>query len=305
MNISYLSRVRGSFLGLAIGDSAGAPLEFRERGTFQPLTDFDGADFWTDDTSMTLAVALSLIEKRKSDLRHQAELFANWYHGEDDRLGATVHHIGTVTRLAIKRFIETGDPYSGADDEQSAGNGSLMRIAPIPLFFANDLDQAVEAAVASSRITHQEERCLQSCAYLSALIWGAMNGYPKEKLLSPLFPSREYWSSIHLHPEVKDVMQGNFDSSEPASSGYVVDTLKAALWAFRETDSFGAGLLKSVNLGADADTVGAIYGSLAGSYYGEEGIPSHWKANLAKGEFIAEIANKLWQSSLGPAVFSY
>ena len=293
------ARFRGALLGVAIGDAAGAPFEFCERGSFEPATDFHGNGHWTDDTSMTLALALSLIERPGFDIAHQVELYISWMHREDDRLGDTVSHIGLTIQRALKLYLRTGDPYSGPSDEWSAGIGSLLRVSPVPLFFCSSLDQAVQFSRESSRTTHQESRCLDSCAYMAALMWGAVNGHSKEELLNAHFPSQEFWAPRQVHPEVQSVMAGDFkDVLEPDSTGFVIHSLRAALWAFHHSDSFRDGALLAINLGGDADTTGAIYGGLAGAFYGVDQIPSEWRKKVHDGALIVEVADRLLAASV-------
>lgn len=172
-----------------------------------------------------------------------------------------------------------------------------MRLAPLPLAFHRVPLLAIEYSGKSSETTHGLPVCIDASRYLGALITGALYGVSKDRLLSPLFsPVQGYWEQNPLHPEIDAISQGSFLKKEPPEikgSGYVVESLEAALWAFSKNTTFEEGCILAVNLGDDADTTGAIYGQLAGAYYGIEGIPDRWKRSLVKYDLILEFAQKL------------
>ena len=308
MKITTLERYRGSLLGLAIGDAMGATLEFKPPGTFTPITTMiGGGPFglkpgeWTDDTSMALCLADSLIHCTGFDLKDQLTRYYDWYRNGHLSSNGKCFDIGNTTLSALLHFEETGDPYSGLTDPRSAGNGSLMRLAPVPLAYAKTPSRAIELSGESSKTTHALDICVDACRYMGALIVGAVQGYSKEQLLSPQFsPVEHYWN---LHPLVRDIStiaQGSFREKEPPEiqgSGYVVDSLEAALWAFARTETFHEGCLAAVNLGDDADTTGTIYGQLAGAYYGVAAIPNEWKNTIVKRELIEKFSTDLFYLS--------
>lgn len=296
-----IERYRGSLLGLAAGDALGAAVEFMERGTFDRVTDMDRDTVhgnqpgsWTDDTSMALCLAESLIEREDMDLADQLERYLRWWREGHLSSVGECFDIGNATREALARFERTGDPHSGSTDPYSAGNGSIMRLAPVPLFFADDPDRAVERSGESSLTTHGAEESVDGCRYLGALISAAANGTDKDDLLSrDLVPSG-------LSPKVSNVAAGSFKrkgGDEIRGSGYVVESLEAALWAFHNSSSFEEGALLAVNLGDDADTTGAVYGQLAGAFYGERSIPESWRAKLAFQDKIVGFAGDLFRLS--------
>lgn len=302
------NRLRGSLLGLAVGDALGVTLEFESPGTFTPVTDMVGGGIfqlkpgeWTDDTSTALCLADSLINKEGFDPVDQLKRYLSWYQEGYLSVNGICFDIGNTTREALELFIETGDPYCGPDHERSAGNGSLMRLAPIPLFYNSLPELAIELAGNSSRTTHQHPLAIDACKYFSGLIIGALNGQSKEKILSKRFnPLKNYWNENILKREIDEIACGSFKEKEPPlikGSGFVVKTLEAALWAFYNTDNFRDGCLMVVNLGDDSDTTGAVYGQLAGAYYGEIGIPSDWLNKLAKYDLISSMADRLWEVS--------
>jgi ADP-ribosyl-[dinitrogen reductase] hydrolase len=302
-----LDRYRGALLGLAAGDALGTTLEFSPPGSFDPIDDMVGggpfnlkAGQWTDDTSMALCLAASLLESNGFDPVDQLARYVRWKREGHHSSTGTCFDIGGTVRAALARFERTGEPWSGSTDEFSAGNGSIMRLAPIPLFFAEDPQVAVARAADSSRTTHGAPEAVDGCRYLAALIVGALRGQSKIELLSPLFtPVPGLWSREPLAPKIHNVATGSFLRREPPDirgTGYVVDSLEAALWAFAKSTSFEHGALLAVNLGDDADTTGAVYGQLAGAYYGVDGIPKHWRARLAHLDTLEDFAVRLLRS---------
>ena len=210
---------------------------------------------------------------------------------------------------ALRRFLAGGegaDPFAGSTDPHTAGNGSLMRLAPVPLFFAAaGPAEAIARAAESSRTTHGAAAAVDACRYLAALILGALQGAPKEELLAPFYVPAglpvDYWEIHPLGEEVRAVDAGSFRTkmhSQIHGSGYVVESLEAALWAFARSTTFAEGALLAVNLGDDADTTGAVYGQLAGTFYGQSGIPAPWLDKLHDRETIVGMADRLLAHAL-------
>jgi ADP-ribosylglycohydrolase len=295
---------RGSLLGLAVGDALGTTLEFHRPGTFAPINDMvGGGPFrlqpgeWTDDTSMALCLAQSLIEKQGFDPVHQLETYVRWW--REGHLSSTggCFDIGNTVRQALWQFKNTGKPFCGSTDAGTAGNGSIMRLAPVPLFYATNPLEVIEKSAESSRTTHGAATCVDACRYLGALIAGAVNGVAKDVLLSERYcPISGYWAANPLVAEIDEIAAGSFKLRQPPEikgTGYVVKSLEAALWAFYNSSSFAEGCLLAVNLGDDADTTGAVYGQLAGAFYGESGIPFKWLSQLVDRSLIASFAEQL------------
>jgi ADP-ribosylglycohydrolase len=209
--------------------------------------------------------------------------------------------IGSTVVRALQRFKQTDNPYAGSSDPQTAGNGSIMRLAPVALAFAHVPQQAIEQAADSSRTTHAAPTAVDACRYLAALLVGALNGASKEELLSAYYsPVPGYWAAHPLCPEIAEIAAGSFKHRRPPEiegTGYVVKSLEAALSSFYHSSSFAEGCLKAVNLGNDADTTGAVYGQLAGAFYGAQGIPADWCEKLALRERILELADGLYTLS--------
>jgi ADP-ribosyl-[dinitrogen reductase] hydrolase len=303
-----IARYRGALLGLATGDAVGTTLEFHTPGTFRPIDDMvGGGPFklepgeWTDDTSMALCLAESLVERGGFDPVDQLERYLRWYHHGHLSSNGHCFDIGNTVRAALARFEKKHEPWCGPTEPLSAGNGSIMRLAPIPLAYARKPKEALERAADSSRTTHGATSAVDACRFLGALLVGALRGESKETLLGPAYsPVPGYWLEHPLAPEIAEIAAGSYKHRNPPQiqgTGYVARSLEAALWAFFHTDSFRDGCLKAVNLGEDADTTGAIYGQLAGAFYGEEGIPAGWREKLAHREWLESFAERLLELS--------
>lgn len=301
-------RYRGCMLGLAAGDALGTTLELRAPGSFAPVTDMVGggpfglkAGDWNDDTSMALCLAESLIEAGNFDPVDQMNRYLLWYRTGHLSSTGRCFDIGNTTRSALIEFERTADPFSGPTHPQSAGNGSIMRLAPVPLRFAADPEAAIDMSALSSKTTHGAVAAVDACRYLAGLILGAMSGAAKEELLSDRYsPVERYWEARPLAPEIDAIACGSFKHRDPPQirgTGYVVDSLEAALWAFHRSSSFEEGCLMAVNLGDDADTTGAVYGQLAGAFYGMRGIPKHWMARLTNRMMIESMGDALLKLS--------
>ena len=300
-----IERYRGCLLGLATGDALGTTLEFQSPGTFTPIKDMvGGGPFglqpgeWTDDTSMALCLAESLIEQNGFVPIDQLQRYLQWYRRGYLSSKGYCFDIGRTVGKALTRFEKTREPYCGDTNPRSAGNGSIMRLAPVPLFFAQNPEDAIAFSGESSRTTHGAETCIDACRYLGALLVGAVNGASRDELLSQYYsPIPNYWQENPLVDEIDAIAAGSFKHRQPPEiqgSGYVVESLEAALWAFYHSQSFAEGCLLAVNLGDDADTTGAVYGQLAGAFYGEQGIPSSWRDRLAYFDLIVSFAEQLF-----------
>ena len=303
-----VDRFYGTLIGLAVGDALGAPLEFKRPGSFEPVDDMmgDGPHHlepgeWTDDTSMALCLAESLIETRTFDPVDQLNRYLRWYRDGYLSVNDRCFDIGNTTREALMIFEKTGDPYPGPENEYSAGNGSLMRLAPVPLFYMSNPLDALEKSGKSSRTTHNHPLAVDACCYMGGLIHGALIGTSKDEILSERYsPVDGYWEDNPLEAKIDEVACGSFKELEPPEirgRGFVVKSLEAALWAFYKTNSFEDGCLLAVNLGEDADTTGAIYGQLAGAYYGTNKIPKKWTKKLVKKELVDSMCGKLLEVS--------
>lgn len=299
LSSATLDRARGALLGLAIGDALGATLEFTRRDTHPLHTELlGGGPFdlrpgqWTDDTAMALALADSLIGCSGFNPNDLATRFVRWWQQGAYSCTGTCFDIGITTSAALARFVRTGEPYAGSIAPDTAGNGSLMRLAPVALFALHDAAHADQLARDQSRVTHAALQAIEACAYFVQLLREAILGEPD--MLRPRTSSGD--------PAITAIASGSWQQKtrdQIRSSGYVVDTLEAALWAVGTTTSFEEALILAVNLGEDADTVGAVTGQLAGALYGASAIPERWFHPLAWKTQLSEAATKLASASSG------
>jgi ADP-ribosyl-[dinitrogen reductase] hydrolase len=246
---------------------------------------------WTDDTSMALCLASSLVERHGFDARDQMERYCKW--ADTGYLSSTgrCFDIGNTVASALRRFRQTGDPYAGSNAPHSAGNGSIMRLAPIPMFFFPDIDAAERFAAESSRTTHGAAECIDACRLLARIICRALSGKPKDEVA--LEDSKTFVGSEKIVAIARGAYREK-SREEIRGSGYVVDSLEAAMWCFIHADSFAEAILMAANLGDDADTTAAVCGQVAGAYYGAQQIPAAWLERLALRSEITGLADQLY-----------
>lgn len=291
-----IDRYRGALLGLACGDAVGTTAEFMPRGSFAPVTDMIGggpfslaAGKWTDDTSMALCLAESLIQTGRCDPADQMARYANWYEWGYWSSTGICFDIGLTTKAAIHQFLLTGEALAGSSDPEAAGNGSLMRLAPVAMRFGHDEQLVQDMAALSSQTTHAAAECLDSCRVFAVTLSRALRGLSKEKILDlaglPIESAkiRAIAAADHTAKSVGQIV----------GSGYVVESLEAALWCFAKHNNFRDTILEAVNLGDDADTTAAIAGQIAGAAYGVAGIPSSWLGRLHLAQEITSLADAL------------
>lgn len=296
-----VDRQRGCLIGLAIGDALGAAVEFKPPGSFEPVKGYraggpHGLDpgEWTDDTSMALALADSITQVGW-DPNDQARRYVSWWREGTYSVNGGCFDIGNTTAAALHRFQKSNDATSSGDPSpRASGNGSIMRLAPVPIRYLNymtdQIQQLATLAAESSLPTHASPQCLSACRYMALVLAGLMHGLDRDEVLSADWGPLEKLRKLEpLHPEVEAVASGSFRQLQPPAiqgSGYVVKSLEAALWAFHAAQDFQEAVLKAVNLGDDADTTGAVCGQFAGAYWGESGIPNEWRDGLARRDMI-------------------
>ena len=282
--VSFKDRVYGSIFGLVVGDALGAPVEFKARGSFDPIVDYISCDqwnlpagSWTDDTSMTLALMDSITFSNGIDPKNQLQCYVDWYLHGFYSVNGKCFDIGDTTRLALDNFIHTNDIRSPYSDKAFSGNGSLMRHLPVPLFTFQFRDPRlmIRASDITSSTTHSSKPCCDSCYEFSEIIWHILCGLSKTVSFNGNIPE--------------------FDEKNVISSGYVVDTLELAKWCFITTNSFEECVLKAVNYGGDADTLAAVSGALAGCYYGFPSIPDRFLKGLAKPDYIMQYTDCFYE----------
>lgn len=299
-----LDRARGALLGLACGDAVGTTVEFCSRGTFEPVTDLvGGGPFrlrpgeWTDDTSMALCLAESLIEKGAFDPADQLERYVSWM--TTGHLGANgkCFDVGLTVRRALADFMRTRDPRSGPTGPYTAGNGSIMRLAPVVLWAFPAREAVDRYAAASSLTTHGADEAVACCRILGGILCSLLEGRDRHDALTSVPPAR--WMS----PGLRHVAAAGY-TSKPADdirgTGYAVASLEAALWCFARASSFEEAVLTAVNLGDDADTTGAVCGQLAGAHFGRAAIPERWLERLVMRDRMDEWAQRLLEATPEP-----
>lgn len=288
-------RAIGSLVGLAVGDAVGTTLEFSARDSGPPLTDMVGggpfrlaAGQWTDDTAMALALADSLLDKDPLDPADLIERFANW---RDTGCYSCTGHcfdIGATVSMALARWKRTGDPIAGPTDPSTAGNGSLMRLAPVAIRYFHDPGALERAAALQSRTTHGAPEAIAACTGFAHILADAIRGQP----LSEVLCARQG----PYPPAIAAILAGSWRGKrrdQIKSTGYVAHTLEAAIWSVARTSDFRSAVLTAANLGEDADTTAAVAGQLAGAVYGLSAVPIGWLKALAWRERIEQAGHDL------------
>ncbi|KKK13482.1 hypothetical protein ARAM_003886 [Aspergillus rambellii] len=312
MVLSLRSRTLGSIWGVCVTDALGGPVQFSEPKSFEPITGLafvapfeQPAGSYSDDGAMTLALAKSFIDAQgKYDHELSIEYFVQWL---GNGRFSTVNYswdVGLSTRRALCLWRDHGTRDTegtqrqvnhSLDKESSSGNGSLMRIASVGLVLWRDPLEARAVAIRQSRVTHPALACTEACEIYTYLMGKIMRGKSKEQLCSVIRSHKFKHDALALRMfKYKTLLDwAEADYSSIKSSGWVVDTLEAALWGFFKFNSYVDGALAVVNLGHDSDTVGAVYGGIAGAYYGYESIPADWIAQMQNQSLIGEIADGL------------
>ena len=290
-------RAIGAFIGLAVGDALGTTIELKARDTYPPITGMiGGGPFalrpgeWTDDTSMALCLAESLVANEGTvNPKDLAERFVRWWKRGENSVTSRCFDIGNATRSALESFVRTGRP-EGSASPHSAGNGGIMRLAPAAIAARGVASKAAQLARAQSRVTHAAAECLDAAEVLAHVLTAGIEGRGHDALQAAV-------DTKVAAPRVRAIAEGAWRGKVRAdicSSGYVVDTLEAALWSVSGSTNFEEAVLKAVNLGDDADTVGAVTGQVAGAVWGYSGIPGAWTRRLAWSERLVALGDKLW-----------
>lgn len=294
---SRLNRARGALVGLACGDALGTTLEFCARvNNADWHTEMTGGGFfdvnpgeWTDDTAMALCLAASLTERRRFDPVDQLRRYVNWYEDGYQACQGACIDMGGTTSAALHRFMRHGMPFAGSEEPRTSGNGGIMRLAPAVLAAADEAS-AVAMAIDSSRTTHASPDCLDAAELLGRILWRLLDGEPLSAVLANMPDFRPRNKSI------RRIQNGYFrllERKEVSSTGYAISTLEAALWSCYHADSFEQALVNAVNLGGDADTVGAVTGQIAGAAFGANSIPTRWLSTLVWRHHLELYADKL------------
>lgn len=284
-----MGKIYDAVMGLVVGDALGVPVEFKSRDTFH-IDDMIGygtynqpPGTWSDDSSLTLATMESIIRKGEIDPADMMNNFSvEWYYKGEFTPYGKVFDIGGTTEAAIRRFHCGIEPLKcGLNHYKHNGNGSLMRILPLALFPSsmNDINNV-------SSLTHSHEISRRACRTYVAIAEQLLKGAPIGDVID--YPIA--WKDFERIPKIYKL-----NRNEIRSTGYVVDTLEAALWCVYHTSSYRDCVLEAVNLGGDTDTIAAVAGGLAGIIYGcggEKGIPDEWIAQIARKDWIFDLCER-------------
>ena len=306
-DLSIKSRARGAMLGLAIGDALGAPYEFGYSSTMireemqkvrhfhQGLNAVKGV--WTDDTSMALCLADSIIERGGYDSYDIMNKFVDWeFHGYRSYYGMG-YGVGIQTDDAISNYLKNPIVAKDAKKTDSVGNGCIMRLAPVVIAdIENTSDAVLGAAKLSCRETHDSIGAVAITELMAATLYLILHGESKECLLEKATKIVKRSESIEY---LKSVEDSHKRVSEPKGTslrdlgGFALDCYDIAMWGLLQFDNFNYGMLGVIGLGGDTDTNAAVYGQLAGAYYGYENISEEWRKEVYLGDEITELADKL------------
>lgn len=303
------TKVKDGMFGLAIADAVGVPAEFKSREELRrnPITDMVGygthnqpLGSWSDDSAMAIATMDSLVEKDGVDYEDIMHKFYEWERNSKYTATGVFFDIGITTSNAIHNYSKGISPTEcGERNIRSNGNGSLMRILPAVLYcYYNNIpyDEEVEIINNVSSLTHGHEISKLGCKIYSDYVKEILEGKTKEEAYEGLkyYEYDKYYGkdSIDYYKRLFDGSLSTAREEEIKSSGFVVDSLEASIWANLTSNDYEEAVLKAVNLGDDTDTVGAITGSIAGILYGYENIPQFWRDNLKSKEYLEDLCNK-------------
>ncbi|MCL2509871.1 MAG: ADP-ribosylglycohydrolase family protein [Methanomassiliicoccaceae archaeon] len=308
-------KIIAGIMGICVGDALGVPVEFKRRESLanHPVTDMRGygtynqpPGSWSDDTSMTLCLMDSLTEGL--DYEEIMKKFMEWIHFGKYTPHGRLFDIGMATKRALDRYYDGVAPLScGGILESENGNGSLMRILPLAFYLRSrygsrytDNLEAYDIIHDVSSLTHAHKRSLVACGIYMSIVERLLDGVDlKEgirwgigKARSVYEENSEYASELHYFERLFEDRFADLPQDLINSTGYVLDTLEAAIWCLLNTGSYEECVLKAVNLGEDTDTVAAVAGGLAGLYYGYDAIPQKWVDQIVRADYIKELCGR-------------
>ena len=281
----------GCLYGAIVGDALGAPYEFKDRGSYKATLQYNtGGSFnlkkgeWTDDTSMALCAMWSIIESKKVDYNDLMDKWNKWYREGYMSSRDICYDIGMTTSRSLMLYVHTKELFSGPSHPRFSGNGGIMRFAPIAVYcHSKNKEEQLKLGEDYSSLTHPSPICKYSARLLMKILQTIFD--------NPKMTKKEIIDSVYkddLTDEMKEIIIGALSKKQEdiRTSGFVVHSLEAALFAFIKTNTFIDGLYMIINMGEDTDTVGAIYGQIAGAYYGIDGIDKYYIENLYKYDFL-------------------
>jgi ADP-ribosyl-[dinitrogen reductase] hydrolase len=298
--VDLLERYTGCLIGLATGDALGGPFEFRSREEIAAeypngVREMTGGGWLdlepgeiTDDTSMALDIARSLAIDGQTHIDDLASRFVAWFHSNPKDIGNTTRASLTLLASGVP-WDEAGQRvYQESPPAGAAGNGSVMRCAPVALRFRNDRAALRQASIDTARITHADPRCTWGAVVVNQAISALLEGASAPEAIAASIdevPQPDLIVAVEAVPSL--------DRSAIASGGYVVDTVTASFWCLLQTASFEDAVSAAVSLGADSDTIGAVTGALAGTHYGISAIPARWAERIREREELDHLAERL------------
>ena len=294
---------RGALIGGAIGDALGVTNEHNDIHTKHHSTDLVGggtfglpAGWWSDDTSGMLCVVKSLILQYGFDAHDQARRMLDWWQNGDLTCGGRTYDIGNVTMMALYQYMATNNPYSNITTDHAAGPGSLIRVAPIGLFFADNPAKVCEYARDMSRITHASRIAIDACRIVATMM--ARTLYCQDK--NDLFTN--YWPCIVHDAVVQSVLAGSYTQPRQRNinGSFVLETLDMVLWSLWNHDDYASGVLALANMAGMPGASCTVYGQIAGAFYGESAIPLQWRQKIARyyeiGWYADTLLRMAWKS---------
>lgn len=300
MDSDIFDKSLGCFRGLAIGDALGAPVEFKGYNTFEPVSFYQPTIHfglepgqWTDDTSMSLCLSKSLIKDHGYNSYTVMDNYVDWF--QNGHLSSTgqCFDIGAHTREALNDYMSNSELYL-SDITDSAGNGTIMRLAPAAIVSTSlNVEESNDLFVVSAIDTHYNYVASETTAFFGLLLRFLILGYSVDEAFT-LSVDSVFQDSSGLQEKLLNVHEKNI-----STSGYVVDSLCTAWWAFTTTNNFYDAVIKAVNRGGDADTIGAITGQLAGAYYGDSGIDEELVNGLFKHDIFPPLTKALLKVDSG------
>jgi ADP-ribosyl-[dinitrogen reductase] hydrolase len=289
-----LDRSIAALLGLAIGDALGAPVEGCPRGSYPRMHDFASggthdlrAGEWTDDTAMAICLADSLLARDGVDERDLLGRFLRWYRLGENSSGGRAVGISEKTRRTLEIFERTGR-LDAAREVENAGNGCIMRLAPVAIFYHRAPDAARSAAARQALTTHGADEAVAATRLLADMLVAALGTGDVAAAVAA--------GAAAAHPALASIARGDYRSKGRAaisSAPRALDTLEAALWCLCRADDFEAAVTEAVDLGGDTDTIAAVTGQLAGAVFGTASIPRRWIDGLQGAARLAGLAREL------------
>lgn len=302
VDTSLWERYKGSILGLAVGDALGAPAEFLRRGTYKRIERMAGGGLlclepgeWTDDTAMARCLGESLLSCNGFCCDDQLQKYLRWWKEGYLSCNGTCIDIGWTTRQALQRLDGIEQTPLTTHLVTEASNGSIVRIAPVCLYYYPNTDAAIYFSGQSSKTTHESRECVDACRLLATYVCRILTSRNRDYIFDSL-PAESSYSE-----RIKSIAEGSFTYKHLGqifADSTASSSLEAALWCFWNTKTFRECLTLAVNLGEDTDSVGALCGQLAGAYYGASAIPSDWLKDLKKRDELSDLAARLFRTNL-------